>query len=204
MVLAGYLVGSVSRSTNSDGATTIRVVIDGRAAPPERLAAAKACVESLAAYADLAGITANYDTGDVGVPVPVLVLAGVVSVAVVAAQAYVMIQVADRAGSIVDNALKRNAASSEIQRADAQVLKLVNNHVQREIAAGTTLPIDEATRMAIQGLHTRVGSLVQAGYQKEEEKGFPVWVLPALGVTAAAVVTAIIVYKKKGIQHGQH
>lgn len=207
MVLAGYLVGDVKRDVSPDGLTTIRVTLDGRAQPSERLSAASLLVSPLGAYADLAGIEIEKrasETGDVGapVPIPVLILAGAVAVAIVAAQAYVVMYVADKALIIVENALKRNSASKEIQRADAEVLKLVNSHVQREIASGTTLPLDDATKLALAGLQNRVGSLVQLGYQNPQEKGFPSWALPAAGLAAAAVVTAIIIYRTKGQKHG--
>lgn len=204
MVLAGYLVGDVKRDVSPDGLTTIRVTLDGRSQPTERLSAAKLLVAPLSAYADLAGISIEQrasDTGDVGVPVPVLILGGAVTVTIVAAQAYVVMYVAEKALVIVDNALKRNSATHEIQRADAEVLQLVNAHVQREIAAGTSLPLDEATKLALAGLQSRVGSLVQLGYQNQQEKGFPPWALPAAGLAAAAVVTAVIIYRTKGQKH---
>jgi len=199
------LVGEVKRDVNPDGFTTILVTLDGRAQPSERFSAASLLLAPLGAYADLAGITLEKrasETGDVGVPIPVLILAGAVAVTIVAAQAYVVMYVADKALVIVENALKRNSAAKEIQRADAEVLKLVNTHVQREIAAGTTLPLDDATKLALAGLQNRVGSLVQLGYQNPQEKGFPSWALPAAGLAAAAVVTAVVIYRTKGQKHG--
>jgi hypothetical protein len=203
LLLSGYLVGSVDKTVSADGTTTLRVELDGRSAPVERLEAAKALVAPLGVYADLAGLQFAHSATETGaIPIPVLIVGGAVAVTVVVAQAYVVMYVAEKAASIVDGALKRNSASSEIQRADAEVLKLVNNHVQREQAAGGTLPLDDATRSAIAGLQSRVGSLVNAAFANEDKSKFPSWALPAIGLTAAAVVTAIIVYRvKQGRKH---
>jgi len=104
---------------------------------------------------------------------------------------------------VVDRALVRNAASAEIQRADAEVLKLTNLHVQREQAAGKTLPLDDATRLAVSGLQSRVGALVKQAFSNESKQGFPAWAVPTIGLTTLAVVTAIIVYQvKKRKYHG--
>ena len=140
-------------------------------------------------------LLATDETG--AIPIPVLIVGGAVAVTAVVAEAYVVMYAAERATQIVDNALRRNAATAEVQRADAEVIKLVNNHVQREQAAGKALPLDEATRMAITGLQTRIGSLVQNAFEQERQQGFPLWGWPVAGLAAAAVVTAIIVYKKR-------
>ena len=205
LLLAGYLIGNVTKDTSADGTTTIRVELDARDADPERVEAAKMLVAPLGVYADMAGLKFTAKAPDTGaIPIPVLITGGAVAVTVVIAQAYVVMYVAEKAGSIVDAALKRNAASSEIQRADAEVLKLVNNHVQREQTSGKTLPLDEATRAALAGLQTRVGSLVKSAFESEASKGFPSWALPTIGLAAVAAVTAIIVYrvKKGNKQHG--
>jgi hypothetical protein len=200
LVLVGYLVGSVTRTTNADGATMIAVSLPANDTGGERLAAAKLLLAPLGIYADMAGISIEKRASDTGViPIPVLIVGGVVAVSFVAAQAYVVMYVADKAGEITDRVLKRQAAASEIQRADAEVLKLVNLHVQREQASGQTLALDEATKFALGGLQSRVGSLVQLGYQSEQNKGFPSWALPAMGLAALAVVTAIVFLRK-----GQH
>ena len=197
LVLVGYLVGSVTRTTNADGQTVISVSLPGNDTGGERLQAAKMVLAPLSIYADLAGISIEKRANDTGaIPIPVLILGGAVSVAFIAAQSYVVMYVADKAGEITDRVLKRQAAAAEIQRADAEVLKLVNNHVQREQTAGQTLALDEATKFALTGLQSRVGNLVQLGYQTET-KGFPSWALPAAGLAALAVVTAIVFLKKR-------
>lgn len=200
LLLSGYLIGSVQKDTSSDGTTTIQVQLDSRDADPDRVMAAKMLVAPLGVYADMAGLRLDAKASDTGaIPIPILITGGAVAVTVVIAQAYVVMYVAEKAAAIVDGALKRNQASSEIQRADAEVLKLVNNHVQREQASGQTLPLDEATRAALAGLQSRVGSLVNSAFEREASKGFPSWALPTIGLAAVAAVTAIIVYRvKKG------
>lgn len=197
LVLVGYLVGSVTRSTSADGQTVISVSLPANDIGGERLDAARAVLAPLGIYADLAGLRLEKRASDTGaVPIPVLILGGVVTVSFIAAQSYLVMYVADKAGEITDRVLKRQAAAAEIQRADAEVLKLVNNHVQREQVAGRTLSLDEGTKFALAGLQSRVGSLVQLGYQSAE-KGFPSWVLPAAGLAALAVVTAIVFLKQR-------
>jgi hypothetical protein len=207
LLLAGYLIGEVEKAVSPDGTTTLRVSLNGGAATPERLEASKLLVAPLGVYGDLAGLKFASQANDTGaVPIPILIAGGAVAVTVVIAQAYVVMYVAEKASAIVDGALKRNAASSEIQRADAEVIKLVNQHVQREQAAGSTLPLDDATRFAMSGLQSRVGALVERAYDSEKSKSFPSWALPTAGLTALAVVTAIIVYrvKQRKIPNGQH
>lgn len=198
LLLSGYLIGTVAKNVSADGTTSLHVELDGGSAVPERLEAAKLLVAPLGIYGDLAGLKFASKTADTGaIPIPILIAGGAVAVTVVIAQAYVVMYVAEKASAIVDGALKRNAASSEIQRADAEVIKLVNQHVQREQAAGSTLPLDEATRFALAGLQSRVGALVERAYENAESKTFPPWALPAAGLTALAVVSAIIVYRVK-------
>jgi hypothetical protein len=198
LVLAGYLVGTVEKTTAADGSTSVTVELDGRPAPSERQEAAKMLVAPLGAYIELANLRFSSAANDTGaIPIPLLIVGGIVAVTVVVARSYVVMYVAEQAKEIVDGALKRNAASKEIQQADAEVLKLVNNHVQREQETGKAMPLDEATRTAIKNLETRVGSLVKASYENIPKPGFPSWVWPAAGLTAVAVVTAIVVWKRK-------
>jgi len=204
LVLAGYLIGSVEKSVGVDGVTMLKVELDGRSAPPERLEVARALVAPLGVYADIAGLSFQSTAADTGaIPIPVLIVGGAVAVTVVIAEAYVVMYVAEKAATVVDRALVRNAASAEIQRADAEVLKLTNLHVQREQAAGKTLPLDDATRLAVSGLQSRVGALVKQAFSNESKQGFPAWAVPTIGLTTLAVVTAIIVYQvKKRKYHG--
>lgn len=204
LVLVGYLIGNVSRTTTPDGTVTIEVRLGNRPAPGERLDAAHALLDPVSYYAEIAGISYTARASDTGaIPVPVLIAGGVVAVSIVAAEAYVVIYVAEKVGTIVDNALKRADASREIQRADAEVIKLVNQHVEREQAAGQTLALDDATRLAISGLQSRVGDIVQKAYSSEQSKGFPPWVVPtAAGLAAVSIVAALVVAKKrKGKNH---
>lgn len=204
LLLAGYLIGSVQKDVSVDGVTTLRVELDGREAPAERVRAAQMLVAPLGAYGEIAGLKYTATASDVGaIPIPILIVGGAVAVTAVIAQAYVVMYVAEKATNIVDGALKRNAASAQIQKADAEVLKLVNMHVQREQAAGKALPLDDATKTALVGLEARIGTLVKTSFQPSTTQSFPSWALPVIGLTAAAVVTAIIVYRvKKDKSHG--
>ena len=198
LVLSGYLIGSVTKTVDAQGLTTIRVEAPSASFQfDERANAVAALLEPLRYYADSAGIELDLSSDETGaVPIPILVVAGAVAVSAIVARAYVVMYAAEKAGQIVENALKRRAAAAEVQRADAEVIKLVNGHVQREQAAGKTLPLDDATKMAIGGLQTRIGSLVKAAFEQETKAGFPLWI-SAVGLAAIAVVTAFIVYRKR-------
>lgn len=196
-VLAGYLVGTVSRSTGLDGKTTIDVVLDGRDSDPDRARAARALVAPLGAYGDLSGLSFSSTITETGaVPLAVLIIGGVVAVSVVAAQSYVLMHIAEKAAEVVDRALKRSDASAEIQKADAEVIKLVNNHVQREQTEGKALPLDAATKAALSGLESRVGTLVKSSFESTGQKVLPTWLWPVVGVSAVAVVTAIVTIRR--------
>lgn len=198
LVLAGYLVGTVQKTVDSEGKTTIHVAAPNEHLPfDERLNAVVALLEPLRYYASKSGINLDLSAEETGaVPIPVLIVAGAVAVSAVVARAYVVMYAAEKGAQIVENALKRQAANAEVQRADGEVIKLVNGHVQREQAAGKTLPLDDATKLAIAGLQTRIGSLVKSAFEQEAKATFPLWI-PAVGLAAVAVVTAIIVYRKK-------
>lgn len=206
LVLAGYLIGTVTKTVDPDGQTRIHVEApSGNVRMDERFRAVAALLEPLRYYASQSGISLTLTADETGaVPIPVLIVGGAVAVSAVVAQAYVVMYVADKAGQIVDGAFKRRAAASEVQRADAEVIKLVNNHVQREQAAGKALPLDEGTRIAIGGLQTRIGSLVKNAFESEKKEGFPLWGWPVAGLTAAAVATAIIIYRKKRTTHARN
>jgi hypothetical protein len=167
MVLSGYLVGSVTR-TSSETGTTISVEIDPATttADTEHAAAARALMTPVAVYADMAGIEFRAEPVDTGiVPIPLLIIGGAVTVAATIAHSWILVEVAKNAAAIVDGVLRRKDASEEIQKADAEVIKLVNNHVQREQDAGKVLPLDEATKSAISGLNGRVNALVTTAYK---------------------------------------
>lgn len=199
IVLAGYLIGSVERSVDAQGHTSVRVKFDGQQVPTDRLWAAQLLVAPLGAYADLAGISYEYSASDTGaVPVPLIILGGVVSVTLVAGGAYVVTYVAKEAATVVDNALRRNSASKAVQEADAQALKIVESHVQREIAAGKILEFDSVERSILSALQDRISNIVKQAYQPPDGK-LPTWVVPTVGVLgAAAVASALFVFGTKG------
>ena len=197
LVLAGYLIGSVQKTTQSDGSTTIAVQISGGTQPPERVLAARSLIDPLSAYLSAAGLsyTSRAETG--AVPIPILIVGGVVAVTAVVAEAYVVTVACEKASEVIDNALKRDAAAKEVQRADAEVIKLVNNHGAREQAAGRRLQIDDATMLALTGLQSRIGSLVKNAFQSEGKGSLPPWVLPAAGVAAAAAIAFVLIPQRK-------
>lgn len=197
IVLCGYLIGTVER-LESDGKTQIRVKFDGKNVPSDRLRVAQLLVAPLGVYADLAEIAYEYRAVETGaVPVPLMILGGVVSVSLIAGGAYVVTEVAREASKVVDNALRRNDASKAVQEADAQALKIVNTHVQREIVAGKILEFDSVERSILDALQARISSIVKQAYEPTKE-GLPTWVLPTLGVLGAAAVAGALYVGVKG------
>jgi len=195
LVLAGYLIGSVSKTTQADGTTTIAVEIPGGTQPADRLLAARSLIDPLAAYLSAAGLSFSSQLETGAVPIPVLIVGGAVAVTAIVAEAYVVSFACEKASEVVDKALTRDAAAKEVQRADAEVIKLVNNHVAREQAAGRRLQIDDATMLALTGLQSRIGSLVKNAFSSEAKSILPPWVLPAAGVAAAAAIAFVLVHK---------
>jgi hypothetical protein len=207
LVLVGYLVGKVERTQQSDGSWLVAVTIDqNSSAGDARWQVAKSLIAPLAVYTELAGLRVVARASDTGiVPVPLLILGGVVAVSIVAAQAYVATVVVEKAAEIVDGAFKRSDAANEVQRADAEVLKLVNNHVLREQAAGQTLQLDQATAIAIDGLQQRTSKTLGAAYAGNSKSNeFPPWIIPTAGLAAAAALTAFVVVKGKKAKEKYH
>jgi len=199
LVVCGYLVGEVRR-VEVDGHTQIQVTLDDRPVPEERRRAAKILLAPLAVYLELADLKVTtapslVDTG--AIPVPIIIAAGVVSVAIVAGGAYVITYVASEAAKVVDGALRRNAAAKEVQSADEQAIKVMNAHVQRDIAQGRLFEFDEAERAVLNALQDRVSNIVKQAYTPiDSNKGLPAWALPALGIAGAAAVSALFFIRR--------
>jgi hypothetical protein len=196
IVLAGYLVGRVER-VQTEERTEIRVYLDDKTiADPERLWAAQLLVAPLGFYADRAELSAVYGRlQEVGaVPVPLIILSGVVAVAMIGAGGTVLWNVVDHASEVIDNALKRDSATKAVQAVDGKTLEILHAHVQREQVAGRTLEFDATEKSILQALQERVGKIVAMAYSPTE-KGFPVWTVPA-GLGAAAILTALVWFLK--------
>lgn len=197
IVLCGYLVGTVERVEANDR-VQIRVKFDGKKVPQDRLRAAQLVVAPLGVYADLANLGYEYRATETGaVPVPLLILGGVVSVSLIAGGAYVVTEVAREASKVVDNALRRNDASKAVQEADAQALHVINSHVQREIVAGKIIEFDSVERSILDALQDRISNIVKQAYEPIKE-GLPTWVLPTVGVLGAAAIAGALYVGMKG------
>lgn len=194
IVLAGYLVGSVERVIAND-VTHVLVRLDPNNTDPDRRRAAKLLFDPLDVYAELSGIIVKRTSpSDVGALQGGL-FAGVVIVTVIAGATAVMLYVAEKSATIVDNVLKRNAASKAIQEADAKHLEAMNLHVQREQAAQRALPFDDVEKSFMSALEARKNQLIKSAFE-EAQKSFPTWILP-VGLGAAAILTAFVLIKKR-------
>lgn len=194
IVLSGYLIGDVQRVAAND-ATQIIVRLDTKTNDRDRIRAANLLFEPLKVYADLSGIRVEKIAGnDVGA-IQGGLFAGVVIVTVIAGATAVMLYVADKSATIVENALRRRSASKEIQEADAKHLEAMNLHVQREQAAGRVLPFNEAEKGFMSSLEARKSALLKSAFEPPQI-GFPIWVVP-VGLGAAAVVTAFVLSRRK-------
>jgi hypothetical protein len=192
IVLAGYLIGRVVHTT-TDEKTEIAVYLDqSTQSAPERVRAAQLVVAPLGIYADAAQLSGVFDANeDVGaVPLPIVIMGGVVAVTLVGAGGAVLWNVVDHASEVVENALKRDSATKAVQSVDGKTLEILQTHVQREKVAGRTLEFDPTEKSILQALQERVGKIVAMAYAPTD-KGFPVWTIPA-GLGAAAILTALI------------
>lgn len=80
------------------------------------------------------------------------VLAGVAVVAVIALGAVALGYCAHESAVVVDRHLARQEDSKRMMMQHAQVLKLVHQHQEREEQTGAALPLDAATRTALDDL----------------------------------------------------
>lgn len=62
---------------------------------------------------------------------------------------------AHQAAQVVDNYLARKHVLAQVVQADAQVTQLVTAHAERERSSGKSLPLDAATKRALDGLEGR-------------------------------------------------
>jgi hypothetical protein len=112
-------------------------------------------------------------------------------VAIVAVSAVAVAYVAHEAAVVIDRNLARNADTARLVQADAAAQELVEAHVAREDAAGTTLPLDEATKTRLGALERLQGEIAKKTLSPMRS-ALPHWPLPERGdwLTLAALLAA--------------
>lgn len=179
------LQGSVSRVTTGAGAETL--YIDPRCAPgvsePRRRAASRLYrtwdllaqstqIEDVETFAEGAE-----DTGALPVvAIVALIVVGGAALAYCGAQAI----------KVVDRQLERDARAAELVAAHSTALAVVDKHTAREDAAGKPLPLDEASRAALDALATEQEKI--AGRTLPDFGDFP-----GLGSSASTFGTGAVV-----------
>lgn len=83
----------------------------------------------------------------------------VVAVAVIAAGA--IAYCAHQAAKVIDRQLARKADLAKLAQADAQTMQVVRAHVDRETKAGKRIPLDDASKRALEALSQRQQAIAQ-------------------------------------------
>jgi hypothetical protein len=124
-----------------------------------------------------------------------LVTIAVVTIIVAVAESAAVAYLAHEAKHVVDNWLARKAELAELAQSDAQVLRLLDHHVDRENEAGAVLPLDDAEKAALGMLEKRQVEAMKklTGPTPVKDDGLPGWVFPAS--IAAAALTAFVLAK---------
>lgn len=145
--LQARLVGTISESAGENP----EVLIDPRPMPgraPERLAAARVLAgtpEILQAAAMQYGVLTRTQADAGALPAVAIVAIVVVGAAAVAYCAH-------QAATVVDRDLARDADLQKLTELHAHTMQIVRAHVEREIAAKKTLPLDDASKAALKSL----------------------------------------------------
>jgi hypothetical protein len=129
---------------------------------------------------------------DVAMP---LIAIAVVTVLVAVAESAAVAYLAHEAKHVVDNYLARSQNLQELAQTDAQALKIIDRHVEREDEAKAVLPLDDAEKAALAMLEKRQSEAVKkiTGATEVKDSEWPGWAIPA-GI-AAAVAAGFILAK---------
>lgn len=132
--------------------------------------------------------TAGADTG-----MPLIAIA-VVTVIVAVAESAAVAYLASEAKHVIDNYLARSQNLAELAQTDAQTLKVLDLHVEREDKAGAPLPLDDAEKAALGMLEKRQAEAVKkiTGATQVNSK-WPGWAFPA--ALAAGLTTVFLLAK---------
>lgn len=157
------LTGQVTETKSADGGIAITIDPSIRAgAPAERDRATRILYQTCAVMADASGRELALETS-VPKPTPetagwpLVAAAAVITIGQVAAIGYM----AHQAAQVIDRKLSRDHDMRMLVQRDAQVLKLVRAHTEREDKAKKALPLDEATKLALNGLLKQQQAIVE-------------------------------------------
>lgn len=173
--LRARLAGSISETPGQSPELTI----DPRpraGVPAERVAASRLLArtpEVLQGSALSSGIATRTAPGDAGA------LPAVAIVAIVVVGAAAVAYCAHQAAAVIDRDLARDAELQKLAALHAQTMALVRSHVEREQAAGKQIPLDAASKAALQSL----GAAQQTIAERTET---PLEPLGSLGAAAAS------------------
>lgn len=197
-ILVGHLCGVVTYSLNpSTGETTASVEADVVNSVGERGDIARGLLAPLFAYALEARLPPDPGT-DVSTIAPSDTGLWPVVVIVIVAGGAVLLGgwIAQKAADVVTAWHAVNAQRDELQKADARLTQLVSEHVQKEQAAGKTLPIDDATKAQLQVLTARTQTLTDAIKSANPDAGggssLPWYAWAGIGVGGALVLALML------------
>lgn len=134
----------------------------------------------------------NANSADVGA-LPLMAIA-IVTVVVAVAESAAVAYLAHEARAVVENWLARDSQLKSLAQADAQVLRVLDDHADREATAGANLPLDDAERRALDMLDQRqkdaTAKLTAPAAQDDSNLGW--W---AFGAGLAAAAAAALLFR---------
>ena len=162
-ILVGYLCGRVTNTTDSSGEVTSSIDADVGASVGERGDCARALLAPLEAYA-LDARLAPMPAGDISTLAPQDTGLWPLAVIAVIAGGAVLLGgwIAHEASSVIKAWHATNAQRDQLEADDAKLTRLVSDHVQKEQAAGKTLPLDDATKVQMAAVVQRTQELTAA------------------------------------------
>lgn len=101
-----------------------------------------------------AGALTTEGQGDTGA------LPAIAVVAIVVVSAVAVAYCADRAAEVVDRHLSRRADLQSLSQVDAQVMQVVRAHLEHEQEMGEPLPLDDASKAALEVLREKQGEVL--------------------------------------------
>ena len=197
-ILVGYLCGVVTNTTDPNGEMTTTVDADVLSSVGERGDCARALLAPLNVYALDAKI-GPMPAGDLSTVAPADTgLWPLAVIAVVAAGAVLLGGwIAHEASSVVKAWHAVNAQRDQLQQDDAKLTQLVADHVQKEQAAGKTLPLDPAVQVQMAAVVKRTDDLTAALKNANPDAQASTSILPwyawaGIGVGGALVLALIL------------
>jgi hypothetical protein len=187
------LMAALGGTVEPNPAPGVDLLIDPsplRGTPPERMRAIQALYRTAEIWGNEQEATSHIDTSsgldDTGIVItwPIAAIVVVVIVAGAAAIAYI----AHQGSQVVDRSLARSEESRRLAERDAEAMRAIREHTEKEAAAGKQLPLSEPERLRLEALLEQQKTIV-GKREGNLSSGFPD--APSLFSGAAGVVLGV-------------